>query len=116
MNFKGSLLRNWQFLFKKLEFSKTERRGSTIDQHWSRCIGKFSPSPYQRKPSHSSDEVWFHISLQNEGHWSAENPHLIHEVPFYPQKVGVCCAINAKRIIEHKAVTFPQFSTTPSSY
>jgi hypothetical protein len=32
-------------------------------------------------------------------YWSTENPHAVHEVPLHDLKVGVWCAISARRII-----------------
>jgi hypothetical protein len=50
-----------------------------------------------------TDDAWFHLSgyvnSQNNPYWSAENPHSIHEVPLHDVKIGVWCAISAKRII-----------------
>jgi hypothetical protein len=38
-------------------------------------------------------EAWSHlqgyINMQNNRYWSSENPHLIHEDPFHPAKVGL---------------------------
>jgi hypothetical protein len=48
-----------------------------------------------------SDEAWFHlqqyINTQNNRYWSSQNPHLTHEVPRHPVKVGVWCAVSARR-------------------
>jgi hypothetical protein len=50
-----------------------------------------------------SDETWFHlqgdINMQNDRYFSSQNPHLTHEGPFHPVKVGVWCAVNARRIV-----------------
>jgi hypothetical protein len=50
-----------------------------------------------------SEEAWFHlhghVSSKNNLYWRPVNPHLIHEVPLHDVKVGVWCAVNAKRII-----------------
>jgi hypothetical protein len=50
-----------------------------------------------------SDEAWFHlqgyINTNNNPYWSSQNPHLTHEVPRYPVKIGVWCAASAKRIV-----------------
>ena len=50
-----------------------------------------------------SDESWFHLSgyvnSQNNRFWAAENPHYFHETPLHAQKVGVWCAVSARRII-----------------
>jgi hypothetical protein len=39
------------------------------------------------------DEARFHlqgyINTQNNRYWSSQKPHLTHEVPFHPVKVGV---------------------------
>jgi hypothetical protein len=52
-----------------------------------------------------SDEVWFHLQgyiyTQNNCYWSSQNPHLTHEVPLHPLKVGAWCAISARRIVIH---------------
>jgi hypothetical protein len=49
-----------------------------------------------------SNEAWFHfqgyITTQNNSYWSSQNPHLIHEVLLHPVKVGVWCAVSARRI------------------
>jgi hypothetical protein len=46
---------------------------------------------------------WFHlqgyINTQNNRYWSSQNPHLTHEVPLLPVKVGVWCAVSARNII-----------------
>jgi hypothetical protein len=45
-----------------------------------------------------SDEAWFrlqgYINTQNNRCWNLQNPHLTHEV-----KVGVWCAVSARRIV-----------------
>jgi hypothetical protein len=50
-----------------------------------------------------SDEAWFHlqgyINTQNDHYWSTQNPHITHEVPLDPVKVGVWCAASARRIV-----------------
>jgi hypothetical protein len=50
-----------------------------------------------------TDEAWFHLSgyvnSQNTRVWAAENPHVYHEEPLHPLKVGVWCAISRRRII-----------------
>jgi hypothetical protein len=50
-----------------------------------------------------SDEAWFYmqgyINTQNNRYWSSQNPHLTHEVPLHPVKVGVWCAVSARRIV-----------------
>ena len=50
-----------------------------------------------------TDEAWFHLSgyvnSQNSRHWAIENPHVIHESPLHPVKIGVWCAISAQRIV-----------------
>ena len=50
-----------------------------------------------------SDEAWFHlrghVCSQNNRYWSTENPRIIHEVPLHDAKIGVWCAVSAKRII-----------------
>jgi hypothetical protein len=48
-----------------------------------------------------SDEAWFHLqgytNMQNNCYWNSQNPHLAHEVPLHPVKVGVWCAVSARR-------------------
>jgi hypothetical protein len=50
-----------------------------------------------------SDEVWFHlqgyINMQNNHYWCSQNAHLAYEVPVHPVKVGVWCAVGARRIV-----------------
>jgi hypothetical protein len=50
-----------------------------------------------------TDEAWVHLSQyvnsQNIRVWAAENPHVYHEEPLHPLKVGVWCAISIRRII-----------------
>jgi hypothetical protein len=50
-----------------------------------------------------SDEAWFHlqryINMENNRYWRSQNPHLIHEVPHHLVKVGVWCAVSARRIV-----------------
>jgi hypothetical protein len=50
-----------------------------------------------------SDEAWFHlqgcINTQNNRYWSSQNPHLTHKVSLHPMKVGVLCAVSARRIV-----------------
>jgi hypothetical protein len=52
-----------------------------------------------------SDEAWFYlqgyISMQNNHYWNSQNPHLTHEVLFRPGKVGVWCAVSARRIAKY---------------
>jgi hypothetical protein len=49
-----------------------------------------------------SDEAWFHlqgyINMQNNRYWSSQNPHLTLEVLLHPVRVGVWCAVSARRI------------------
>jgi hypothetical protein len=49
------------------------------------------------------DEARFHlqgcINTQNNRYWSSQNPHLTHEVPLHPVKVGVWCALSARRVV-----------------
>jgi hypothetical protein len=50
----------------------------------------------------SSDEARFrlqgYINTQNNRYWNSQNPHLTHEVPLHAVKVGVWCAVSARRI------------------
>jgi hypothetical protein len=50
-----------------------------------------------------SVEVWFrlqrYINTQNNSYWSSQNPHLTHKVLLHPVKVGVWCAVGARRIV-----------------
>jgi hypothetical protein len=50
-----------------------------------------------------SDAAWFHVQVyintQNNRYWSSQNSHLTHEVLLHPVKVGVCCAVSARRIV-----------------
>jgi hypothetical protein len=47
--------------------------------------------------------MWFHlqgyINTQNNHYWSSQNPHLTYELLFLPVKVGVRCAVSARRIV-----------------
>jgi hypothetical protein len=49
-----------------------------------------------------SDDAWFHlkgyINTQNNRYWISQNPHLTHEDLLHPVKVGVWCALSARRI------------------
>lgn len=49
-----------------------------------------------------TDEAWFHLSgyvnAQNTRTWASENPHMFHESPLHPAKIGVWAAISKKRI------------------
>jgi AraC-like DNA-binding protein len=49
-----------------------------------------------------SDEAWFslsgYVNSQNSRMWSINNPHIIHETPLHPQKIGVWAAMSGKRI------------------
>jgi hypothetical protein len=50
-----------------------------------------------------SDEAWFHlqgyINMQNNRSWSSKKKHLTHKSPLHPVKVGVWCAVSARRIV-----------------
>jgi hypothetical protein len=50
-----------------------------------------------------SAEAWFHmqgyINMQNNRYWSSQNPHLTCKVRLHPVKVGVWCAVNARKIV-----------------
>jgi hypothetical protein len=43
--------------------------------------------------------TWGYVISQNDRYWSSENSHVLIKLPLYDQKVGVCCAISANRII-----------------
>jgi hypothetical protein len=50
-------------------------------------------------------EAWFHlqgyINMQNNRHWSSQNPHVTHEALLRPVKVGVWRAVSARTIVGH---------------
>jgi hypothetical protein len=51
-----------------------------------------------------SDEAWFHlqgyINMKKKNcYWSLQNPQLTHETPLHPVKVGVWCALSARRTV-----------------
>jgi hypothetical protein len=50
-----------------------------------------------------SGEVWFHlqgyINTQNNHYRNSQNPHRNHEALLHPVKVGVWCAVSARRIV-----------------
>jgi len=50
-----------------------------------------------------SDEAHFHlhgtVNKQNFRHWSAANPHELHQCPTYDPKVTVWCAVWSRRVI-----------------
>lgn len=50
-----------------------------------------------------TDEAWFHlngyVNSQNNRYWATENPHETFQMPLHDIKVGVWCAISARRII-----------------
>jgi hypothetical protein len=52
-----------------------------------------------------SGEAWFHlqgyINKENNHYWSSQNPHLSHKARLYPVKVGVWCALSARKIVGH---------------
>jgi hypothetical protein len=37
--------------------------------------------------------------MQNNHYWYSQNPHLTHDVQLDPGKVGVWCAVSARRIV-----------------
>ena len=50
-----------------------------------------------------SYEAWSHlngrVTTHNCRYWASENPHRIQEISHYDRKVGVWCAVSARRII-----------------
>jgi hypothetical protein len=50
-----------------------------------------------------NDEAWFHVSgnvnAQNSRIWDTENPHVLHQRQLHNIKVGVWCAVRARRVI-----------------
>jgi inhibitor of nuclear factor kappa-B kinase subunit alpha len=50
-----------------------------------------------------TDEAYFHLSgyvnSQNTRIWSDENPRSVHQIPLHDIKIGVWCAVSARRII-----------------
>ena len=50
-----------------------------------------------------SDEAWFHLSgyvnSQNNRYWATQNPNLLFQQPLHDLKIGVWCAMTAKRTI-----------------
>ena len=50
-----------------------------------------------------SDEAWFqlrgYVNSQNSRMWCSENPHIFHEKPLHPQKLGVWCAVSHWRVV-----------------
>lgn len=62
------------------------------------CNGEVDP-----EMTFFTDEAWFHLSgyvnSQNSRYWCSENPHISHEKPLHDVKVGVWCAVSAKKII-----------------
>ena len=49
-----------------------------------------------------SDEAWFNlngnVNSQNCRFWSANNPHLIHDIPLHQEKIGVWAAMTKRRV------------------
>jgi hypothetical protein len=41
-----------------------------------------------------------YINTENNRYWNSQNPHLSHEDPLHPVKVGVWGAVSARRIVE----------------
>jgi hypothetical protein len=39
------------------------------------------------------------VNSQNNQYWSVENPRFIHKLPLHDKRIGVWCAISARRII-----------------
>jgi hypothetical protein len=50
-----------------------------------------------------TDEAYFHltgyVNSQNARFWSDENPHAVLHIPLHDIKIGVWCAVSARRII-----------------
>jgi hypothetical protein len=50
-----------------------------------------------------SEEAWCHlqgyINTQNNRYWSSRNPQITYKVLFHPVKVGVWCAVSARRVV-----------------
>jgi hypothetical protein len=50
-----------------------------------------------------SDEAWFrlhgYINTQNNRYWNSQTPHLTYKVLPHPVKVGVWCAVSARRTV-----------------
>jgi hypothetical protein len=40
-----------------------------------------------------------YINTQNNRYWILQNPHLTHAVLLHPVKIGVWCAVNARRMV-----------------
>jgi hypothetical protein len=40
-----------------------------------------------------------YVNSHNTRIWSDRNPHAVHQIPLYDIKIGVCCAVSARRII-----------------
>jgi hypothetical protein len=51
-----------------------------------------------------TDEAWFqlqgYINTQNNCYWISPNPHLTHEVLLHTVKIGVWCAVSARRTFD----------------
>jgi hypothetical protein len=51
-----------------------------------------------------SDEAWYtlngYVSSQNNRYWSTENPHDVHGVPVLDLKVGILCAVGARKTVQ----------------
>jgi hypothetical protein len=53
------------------------------------------------------------LKIQNNRYWGTENPHAVYEVPLHDVKLGVWCAISARRItglvIFHEAINSERY-------
>jgi hypothetical protein len=67
-------------------------------------ISLYTTAKINQELAFFTDEAWFYmngrVNTQNDRYWSTENPHLLHEISHHDVKVGVWCALNARRIID----------------
>jgi hypothetical protein len=64
-------------------------------------IFKFVSTVCRRRWDRSAIDIlfWWSVVSQNNRYWSSQNPRVTHEVLLHPVKVGVWCAVSAKRIV-----------------